>query len=122
MEELALVADDDPQVLAITARWLMTAGYNVVTASDFADARAQIRLREPGIVIADVRLGEFNGIQLGLLAREIRPDVRVVIISGFDDTVLRRDARDIGAAFLQKPLRAAALLVAVEEESAPLPS
>ena len=109
----AVVVDDDPQVLSLAGRWLRSAGCETVMSSSFAEARVQIEVCEPSILIADVRLGDFNGIQLGLLARRIRFDVRVLIISGWDDSVLRREAERLGAAFLQKPLSAGALLAAV---------
>lgn len=109
-----LVVDDDPQVLSLTARWLRAAGYDPVMSNDFRDARVQIQVCEPSIVVADVRLGSFNGIQLGLLARRIRFDAGVVIISGWDDASLRREAAQIGAEYLQKPFQANDLLSAMD--------
>jgi two-component system response regulator RegA len=113
MPMTAVVVDDDPQVLTLAARWLRSAGCEPVMSSCFADARMQIKVFEPSIVIADVRLGGFNGLQLGLLARQIREDVRVLIISGWDEVVLRREAAEFGATFLQKPLSSEQLLTAV---------
>jgi DNA-binding response OmpR family regulator len=95
----ALIVDDDREVSALTERWLLAAGYDVLVSNDFTDA--------------NIRLGEYNGLQLGLLAREVRSDVHLVIISGWDDCVLRRDATTMGAAFVQKPFRAAELLAAI---------
>jgi DNA-binding response OmpR family regulator len=109
----ALIVDDDRQLSALTERWLLAAGYDVLVSNDFTDARMQIQLRKPDIVVADIRLGEFNGLQLGWLAREVRYDVHLVIISGWDDCVLRREAITLGAAFVKKPFRAAELLAAI---------
>jgi DNA-binding response OmpR family regulator len=109
----ALVVDDDPQVLSYLGQVLEGAGYQVVASSNFRDAREQIDLHKPGIVVADVRLGDFNGIQLGMLAKSARPDVHVVIISGWDDTVLRHEAAELGAVYLQKPFEASELLSAL---------
>jgi len=113
MTEKVLVVDDNPQVLALASRWLQSEGYEALTATCFADARVQIQVFEPAIVIADVRLGDFNGIQLGMLAQTIRSDVRVIIMSGFGDEVLERDVAGFGGRFLQKPFGARALLAAV---------
>ena len=113
MDTRAVVVDDDPQVLALAGRWLRSAGCDAVMSTSFSDARMQIAVFEPAILIADVRLGTFNGLQLGLLAREIRSDVRILIISGWDDAMLRREAEQIGAMFLQKPLSATAFLRAL---------
>ncbi len=113
MEFRAVVVDDDPHVLSLASRWLKKAGCDAVMSSSFADAQMQIVVFEPTILIADVRLGDFNGIQLGLLAQRIRGDVRILIISGWDDCVLRREAERLGGAFLPKPFTAAALLAAI---------
>jgi ActR/RegA family two-component response regulator len=117
--ERVLVVDDDSQVLSLMGRWLAAAGYDVVLADNFKDARMEISVSPPDIAVIDVRLADFNGLQLGLLAREMRPDVRLVFVSGWDDIVLRREATGINAAYIQKPLLAAAdLLAAVDEEHA----
>jgi DNA-binding NtrC family response regulator len=111
-----LVVDDDPQVLSLMGRWLSAAGYDVVMADNFKDARVEIHVSAPDIAVIDVRLADFNGLQLGLLARESRPDMRLIFVSGWDDTVLRREATGINAAFIQKPLLSADDLLAVVDE------
>jgi two-component system OmpR family response regulator len=118
-----LVVDDDPQVLSLIGRWLLTAGYDVVLADNFKTARMEIHASAPDIAVIDVRLADFNGLQLGLLARETRPSVRLVFISGWDDAVLRRDAAGLNAAFIQKPLlKAADFLAVVDPEHTHTPS
>jgi YesN/AraC family two-component response regulator len=82
----------------------------VWSSSVFQDAKDHISASCPDIVITDVRLGAFNGLQLALLARAVRPDARVVVFSGFDDPVLKEEARRIGAAYLLKPLTGQALV------------
>ena len=113
----ALIVDDDPQVLSLAARWIRKAGYDVVVSNDFLDARMQLEVCRPAVVVADVRLGAFNGLQLGFLARQLFPDVRVAVISGWNDPVMRRDAAEFGASFLQKPFRASELLFAIQPRS-----
>src|SRR5258705_13752063 len=95
---------DDSQVLSLIGRWLSAAGYDVVLAGNFKDARMEIHVSAPDIAVIDVRLADFNGLQLGLLARETRPNVRLIFISGWDDVVLRREATRLNAAYIQKPL------------------
>ena len=111
-----LVVDDDSQVLSLMGRWLAAAGYDVVLADNFKDARMEMQVCAPDIAVIDVRLADFNGLQVGLLAREANLDVRLVFISGWDDVVLRREATKLHAAFIQKPLVSAADLLAVVDE------
>jgi FixJ family two-component response regulator len=87
----------------------------VATSNEFNEARLEIRVGEPDVVVVDIRLGEFNGIQLGMLAKQVNADAQVVVMSGWNDPVLRREAALLGARFVQKPFRSDDLLGAIEE-------
>jgi DNA-binding NtrC family response regulator len=108
-----LIVDDDPAVLRSLGRYLADRGYGVVSCSTFEQARREIPLHRPDIVITDVRLGAFNGLQLAILARHVRPDGRVIVFSGFDDPVLEQEAERIGATFLVKPVSGRSLVEAL---------
>ncbi len=110
----ALVVDDDKQVSGLLSRWLSTAGYDVKACDGFEDARQQITEGRPDVLIVDVRLKGFNGIHLAILARQLRSDSQIVVLSGWDDPVLRREANACGATYLCKPLKADELLGALE--------
>jgi DNA-binding response OmpR family regulator len=110
----ALIVDDDPQVLSFVKQLMETAGHDVLTASNFAKAREYIQAQDLGILVADVRLGDFNGIQLGILAKNAQPNVRIVIMSGWDDPVLRHEADQLGAVYVQKPFSAEELRSALK--------
>jgi DNA-binding response OmpR family regulator len=99
-----LIVDDDDDVLRPLTRYLASQGYEVTSYTEFESARQDIPTLRPDIVITDVRLGAFNGLQLAILARDVRPDARVVVFSGFDDPVLKEEARRIGATYLMKPV------------------
>jgi DNA-binding response OmpR family regulator len=122
-----LLVDDDLPLLAALSRFLSDSGFQVVPCSTFEDAKREIATVRPDILITDVRLGAFNGLQLALLARDVRSDVRLVVFSGFDDPVLKEEARRLGATYLVKPVSAHALVEALEsngsgrgDEPAPL--
>ncbi len=99
-----LLVDDDLSLLGALSRFLADSGFEVVPCSTFEDAKREIGTLRPEILVTDVRLGAFNGLQLALLARDVRPDVRVVVFSGYDDPVLKEEARRIGATYLVKPV------------------
>ena len=83
-----LVVDDDRQVSDLLARWLESAGYQVSTCLDFEGARRRILDENgPPVLVVDVRLEGYNGIHLAILARQLRPDSRVVVLTGWDDPV-----------------------------------
>ena len=99
-----VVVDDDPDVLATLVNVLKTWGYDLVSFTRFEDARAFLSEKAADILIVDVRLGTYNGLQLVHLARQNHPEMMVVAVSGYDDPVLRAAAEDAGAAYFLKPI------------------
>ncbi len=110
-----LVVDDDLGYLAVTKDLLEHGGHQVLVASTFEEGRRALREQTPDLLIADVRLGAFNGLQLIATGRERIPSI---IVSGFDDSVLQAEARAFGAEYLVKPVAAAALLGLISEKLA----
>jgi two-component system response regulator YesN len=96
------------------SRYLADHDFRVVSSGAFEEAKQHIVTVRPDIVITDVRLGAFNGLQLAMLARDVRPDTQVVVFSGFDDPVLKEEARRIGATYLVKPVTGHALLAQLQ--------
>ena len=122
MTKRILVVDDDTQVLRFLVDTLTSAGYDTVAFSRFEEARAFLETGRPDLLLTDVRLGAFNGLQLALVARDKYPDVPVIVLTGFEDPTLRAEAAKVGADFIVKPLRRDELLrrVASAVSGAPL--
>jgi hypothetical protein len=49
------------------------------------------------------------------MARDMYPDMRLIVFSGFDDPVLRADADQVGAVYLVKPVGSSELLKLLEQ-------
>ena len=83
--EHLLVVEDDPQVLALTVDMLSGLGYAVTTAANAADALEVIRSETRiDLLFSDVVMpGGVSGVSLARTAREVRPDLRVLLTSGF---------------------------------------
>jgi hypothetical protein len=77
--------------------------YDVVVVRTFARAKTHLALR-PALLIAEIRLGEYNGLHLAL--RGQAAGVPTVVI-GEPDSVLEAEARNLGATYLRttEPLR-----------------
>jgi DNA-binding NtrC family response regulator len=105
-----LVVEDDSPLLAAVDRALTEAGEAVVGCADFNTARAALRDGRFDAMITDVRLGDYNGLQLAVMARDLQPDIRIIVYSGYNDPVLREEADRIGATYLVKPVPSARLL------------
>ncbi|HXM45927.1 MAG TPA: response regulator [Bryobacteraceae bacterium] len=113
-----LVVDDDPAVLVLIQAILVAADYRVWPAVERADAVRMARQKHIHIdlVLMDVRLPGVIGTELADEILSIRPDVRVLWMSGFVDAeVVRVKLVDEYAGFLPKPLHRDGLLSAVEQ-------
>jgi CheY-like chemotaxis protein len=110
----ALVVDDNVSVAELAKRLLLDLGYEVVAADNFSEARELLATQTFDLLLLDIRLREFNGLQLAIEARSARADARIVVMSGFDDVALRQEVSACQATFLKKPFTQADLKAAVE--------
>jgi DNA-binding response OmpR family regulator len=110
-----LVVEDDSPLLAAVDRALTEAGEHVVACPDFATGRAALRDGQFDALITDVRLGDYNGLQLAVMARDLLPDIRIIVYSGYNDSVLREESDRIGAVYLVKPVPSAQLLEIIRQ-------
>lgn len=117
---LVLVVDHDASALAVTARSLEAAGCDVDATTSFTDAR-RLLLDRPDALVADVRLGEFNGLHLAMLARNADPDVQIVITGRREDAAMHADAEALDATFVEKPCTGRDIATLVTEHAAPRP-
>ena len=109
-----LLVEDDERLLRIMAVWLTSAGHEVVPFGQFLAARAYLEAGRPDVIITDVRLGAFNGLHLVILAKCERPEINAIVLTGFDDPVLRRETSSAGAHYLVKPISLGELLPVIE--------
>jgi DNA-binding response OmpR family regulator len=108
-----LVVDDQEDVLNTLLRFLTLGGYDPVGLTQFDEAKRYIDEIGPDVLVTDVRLGAFNGLQLALRLRAARPEAAIVVLSAWDDPLLRQEAERIGARYLMKPLKREQLLSAI---------
>ena len=108
-----LVVDDDPQLRPILAQILKVHGYRALTAESVETAASIMRDAVPDVLLVDVRLGAFNGLQLVAMAERPIPSI---VMTGHDDVSLRAAASRLGAEFLVKPIASEVLLAAVRRQ------
>ena len=111
-----LIVDDDRGLLSGLEEAFTEAGYDTLAAGTFHRARQALETAHLRALITDVRLGDFNGIQLALLAKELHPGIRLIVVSGYDDSVIRREVEREGAVFVVKPVSSSDLIEMLENE------
>jgi CheY-like chemotaxis protein len=102
-----LLVDDDEGILEVTGEVLLRAGFRVLTAHGGGEALD--RVREAGVdgvdaVVLDLAMPDMSGEEAFLRLRELRSDLPVILVTGYDAASIadRFAARGL-AAFLHKP-------------------
>jgi DNA-binding response OmpR family regulator len=115
MASTILLVEDDATTRVGLTELMENAGYTVQAVGTFEEASRILRSSPPDLLITDVRLGPFNGLQLVISSPTPIP---AIIITGFADPVLESDARRRGAEYVLKPVDPAALLRLIEQKLA----
>ena len=112
-----LIVDDEPSVRNVAAKVLESEGYRVLTASDgvegvevFSENLADIKA-----VILDATMPRMSGEDAMIRMRQLRPDVPIIMCSGYDEQEAVSKFGQDGPAFLKKPFQIDTLLVKVAE-------
>ena len=113
------MVDDEPTLLDGFRIAFNRAGRPIATSGSFEDARKRLLEERFDLLITDVRLGPFNGLQLAIIARDRDPEIGIIVFSGFDDPVLQAEAAHIGARYLVKPVTFDRLLEVIESLKPP---
>ena len=104
IERKVLIVDPDLRCARDLVAALRAEGYVTLDASSYPEGKALWNKELPDALIAEVRLGQFNGLQLLLRARQDRSDVAGIITSAQPDVVLEAETRRFGGIFIHKPL------------------
>ncbi|WP_448693822.1 ATP-binding protein [Pseudomonas rhizophila] len=115
--ETVLIVEDDPAVRVLVSAVLSELGYAFVEAAD-ADGAVPILQSSQRIdlLISDVGLPGMNGRQLAEIGRQIRPDLRVLFITGYaEHAAVRGGFLDPGMQMITKPFTFDLLTAKVRE-------
>ncbi|HET9146868.1 MAG TPA: response regulator, partial [Acetobacteraceae bacterium] len=114
--ETVLVVDDEPAVRMLVSEVLAGLGYAVIEAADGAEALHRARTAPRiDLLITDVGLpGGMNGRQVADAARELRPSLLVLFITGYaENAVIRNGYLEPGMQVMSKPFALDALAAKV---------
>ena len=113
-----LLVEDHAALLTVFQRVLEDAGYDVIPCDNGLDALAMLERGEATIdlLLSDIGLPGLRGDKLAVRAQRARPDVPIVLMTGYSEGVTPDDAATLGvAAVLEKPVTIEDLVAAVRE-------
>src|SRR2546422_58016 len=116
--ETILLVEDEAVVRGLARQILEQAGYKVLEASGGEEA-VHLTTEHSGaidLVLTDVVMPKASGKEIAELIKSIRPDARVLFMSGYtDEAIVHHGVLDSGVEFIQKPFTPASLARKVRE-------
>ncbi|MDF3129723.1 response regulator [Kiritimatiellaeota bacterium B1221] len=107
------VVDDEPLICMTIQRLLTPLGFEVLTANDGEDAVEALSTRDPDEIrclILDITMPRMGGLEALTQIREFMPDLKVLIMSGYDESDSLESFKDLKVdGFIHKPFRMEAL-------------
>jgi two-component system cell cycle sensor histidine kinase/response regulator CckA len=112
-----LLVEDEDAVRVIVSAVLRRQGHNVLEAATPGDACEIFAKRgeEIGLLLTDVVMPEMNGPALAQRLVGLRPELRVLFISGYSDMAIPLDRDNPNISFLSKPFQASVLAERVRQ-------
>ena len=120
-----LIVDDDDAVLELAEEFLRRAAHETESATSGERALELFRSRasEIDVVVLDLTMPDMDGHEVFRAMREIRPDIPVVVATGYSSDVLEeRFPNEALLSFLRKPFEPEHLLEAILAASQPPPA
>ena len=114
-----ILIDDEEEVRLAVGQSLELQGFDVTAFARAERALDMIGRGFAGVVVSDIRIPKFDGMELLAATREIDPELPVILMTGHGDVPLAVEAMRQGAYdFLEKPFSPSRLVEAVVRASA----
>lgn len=116
MKEInVLVVDDSPFSVAMISNILTTNGFNVVgSANGLEEAVEAVKALKPDVITMDITMPGADGIECTNAIHKINPKQKVIIVSSMmDDEIIRRAKKARINGYVQKPVDAEELTLAI---------
>ncbi len=109
-----LVVDDAKAIRTVLRRVLESGGCDVIDAADVSTALELLRISPVDLVLTDLQMPGRSGVELAQLVVRDFPEIKVIAMSGFEDTYLSQLPSELGiSAALTKPMQPEVLMGAV---------
>jgi nitrogen-specific signal transduction histidine kinase/CheY-like chemotaxis protein len=114
--EKVLVVDDQPDVLDMADEVFRSLGYEVLSANNAKDALAILqRTKDIHLLFSDVIMPGTSGLELAREAKSLRPDMNVLLASGYASPALGTDKANQDFEFITKPYKIADIMRKLRE-------
>jgi DNA-binding response OmpR family regulator len=99
-----LIVDDEKNILLTLSQSLEVLQLETDTATNGEEALTKLKEKDFSLILLDLRMPGINGMEVLGQVREIRPDIRIIMISAYGTIELAVEAMKLGAVdFIRKP-------------------
>ena len=99
-----LAVDDEETILNSFRKILVLAGYSIDTVERGAEALGLIRKNDYDFIFTDLKMPEMDGVELTKAAKHLRPDIDIIVITGYASIETAVETVKHGAmAYMEKP-------------------
>ncbi len=110
-----LAVDDEEIILDSFRKILVLAGYSIDTVESGAEALGLIRKNDYDFVFTDLKMPEMDGVEVTKAVRHLRPDIDVIVITGYASIESAVETVKFGAMdYVEKPFTEDELLAFVK--------
>ncbi|MBN2808408.1 MAG: response regulator, partial [Deltaproteobacteria bacterium] len=105
--ERILLVDDEAQIVNLNQRLLAGLGYQVTAVTSSVEALLHLRRKPDGfdLLLTDQSMPELSGAELARAALELRPDLPIILCTGYSSAFAEEEARALGIKkYAEKPL------------------
>jgi DNA-binding NtrC family response regulator len=117
MKKTRVLVIDDEEIVRISCRKCLTPeGYEVDVAANGADGLKLTRENPYGLILTDLKMPDMDGMEFLMTMKEIQPEAKVIMITGYSTVEHAEEARRLGAYnYIEKPFTPDTLIAAVKE-------
>ena len=114
MKKANVLVCDDEEGVRETLKHMLGGEYELSFAADGEEAVEHVKANNPDMAIMDIKMPRLNGLEALRKIKELKPGIRVVIITGYESTDVATEAINLGADdYITKPFRQQKILTQI---------
>ncbi|MBF0360176.1 MAG: response regulator [Oligoflexia bacterium] len=111
-----LIQDDEVEIVCIIKKLLSKNNYKILTSNNGDEGLLILQKNKVDVIITDIKMPFKSGIEFSQKAREMYPDIEIIVCSGIDTKKYLCEVADIGiSATIPKPFNSKEFIEVVEE-------